>query len=175
MKTGQYSLLVLLIVSALAVGSQSSSLSAEQSAAAFSRLKSLAGEWEGKSERGGKVRLIYEVTSRGSAVLERYEDKDPPPGEVMLTVYYLDGARLLLTHHCVARNQPRMVARRYDSASGELDFDFLDATNLSSPGAGHMHAIRMRFVDADHLLNGSDFFQEGKLKFAEMTPFTRVR
>src|SRR5690349_4484997 len=100
-------------------------------AAAFAKLKSLAGEWEGNTDKG-KVRLSYEVISGGNAVAERETGAQMPE---MLTVYHLDGNRLLLTHYCAAGNQPRMEATAFDPQTGELRFKFLDATNLASPGA----------------------------------------
>ncbi|MFZ0820217.1 MAG: MBL fold metallo-hydrolase [Candidatus Acidiferrales bacterium] len=160
---------------AVAATAQSPGLSSEDSAAAFERIKSLAGEWEGKSDRAGNVSLTITVVARGSAVVERYLDHDPPPGDEMVTVYYLDGKRLMLTHYCVTKTQPRMLATRFDPATGQIEFAFLDSTNLASPGAGHMHNIRLRVVDRAHLVSGSDFFRDGKQEFFESTPFTRVK
>jgi len=73
-------------------------------AAMFARIKSLAGQWEAQVN-GGKAEITYEVIAGGSAVMERESAEGMPP---MLTVYYLDGNRLLLTHYCMAGNQPRM-------------------------------------------------------------------
>jgi hypothetical protein len=93
----------------------------------------------------------------------------------METVYYLDGNRLLLTHYCMAHNQPRMQAESFDSSTGELKFAFLDATGLSSPNAGHMHSVSMRFVDSNHVNADWNFFQDGKLKTTESVQYTRVK
>ena len=41
---------------------------AEKSNAGFEKLKSLAGEWEGKATDGKPVKATYKVTSGGSAV-----------------------------------------------------------------------------------------------------------
>jgi len=142
---------------------------------AFARLKSLAGEWESTTARGGKFHAHYEVISGGSAVLERFEGDEMGPGNVMVTVYYLDGGRLLLQHYCMAHNQPRMQAQSFDNASGELQFTFLDATGLSSPEAGHMHNATFRFVDADHLSEDWQFFEGGKPKLTESVQYTRSR
>ncbi len=85
-------------------------------AAAFARLKGLVGEWEANADVG-KARLVYELTGGGSAVVERESAENMP---VMMTVYHLDGNRLLLTHYCMAGNQPRMEARSFDPAPGEI-------------------------------------------------------
>jgi hypothetical protein len=140
-------------------------------AAAFARMKTLAGEWQADTETG-KARLSYELTAGGSALVERETAEKMPP---MLTVYHLDGARLILTHYCAAGNQPRMAAERYDGGRGVVEFKFLDATGMASPAAGHMHNAALRFIDDDHLESQWQFFENGRLKFTEKIQFTRIR
>lgn len=140
-------------------------------AAAFAKIKSLAGEWEGTTDKG-KVRLTYEVISGGNAVAEHESGSQLPE---MLTIYHLDGNRLLLTHYCAAGNQPRMEATAFDLQTGELRFRFLDATNLASPSAGHMHNVALHFVDNNHLSADWQFFENGQPKFTESAQYTRVR
>ena len=139
--------------------------------AAFARLKTLVGKWEANTG-SGKARLSYELVSGDTALVER-ESAEGMPG--MMTVYHLDGGRLLLTHYCMAGNQPRMQARSYDAASGELDFRFLDATNLASPNEGHMHNVKIRFVDDNHVASAWQFYENGKPKLTEDFQYTRVR
>ena len=139
--------------------------------AAFARLKTLVGEWEADTKMG-KAHLTYELIAGGSALVERETMGDTPP---MMTVYYLDGNRLLLTHYCMVGNQPRMQARRFDAASGELVFEFLDATNLASPRAGHMHSAKMRLSDNNHFTSEWDFYDNGERKSTETGQYTRVR
>src|SRR5687768_17216726 len=71
---------------------------------AFSRLKSLEGQWQGTSAKGKKVSLSFELIGGGTSVLETFKwegsDKD------MTTVYHLDGDHLMLTHYCASNNQP---------------------------------------------------------------------
>lgn len=119
-------------------------------AQAFEKLKTLAGRWEGTSGEGIKGEAIYELTSGDSALLERMSESGPEH-TTMVTVFHLDGPRLLLTHYCAAKNQPRMRAVSYSLQSGTLAFEFLDATNLASPDAGHMHRAVYQFIDADHV------------------------
>jgi len=148
---------------------------ATDSAAAFAQLKSLAGEWESKSPDGNKSHARYEVVSGGSAVVEHFESDALGPTNAMVTVYYLDGDHLRLTHYCMAQNQPRMQAESFDKFTGELRFAFLDATGLSSPDSGHMHNATFRFVDADHFAADWQFFEGGKPKMTESLQYTRVR
>jgi len=150
-------------------------LSPAGAAAAFARLRTLAGEWETKSPDGNRAHLRYQVVSRGSAVMEQFVDDRMGEANAMVTLYYLDGGRLLLTHYCMAGNQPRMRAEVFDGSTGELRFGFLDATGLASPEAGHMHSARLRFVDADHFITEWEFVEGGKSKFTESAQYTRVR
>jgi len=143
--------------------------------AAFAQLKSLAGDWESQTAKDGKSHVRYEVVSGGSAVVERFESDELGAGNAMLTVYYLDGDRLQLTHYCMARNQPHMQAESFDSATGELRFAFVSATGLSSPAAGHMHNASFRFIDSDHFSTDWQFYEGGKPKFSEAVQYTRVR
>jgi len=158
----------ILAASAIAVAEPPKPTESTSAAAAFARLKNLVGEWESPN----KSHITYELIANGTALVER--DLIPNEPE-MLTVYFLDGDRLLLTHYCMAGNQPRMQARRIDTASGEIDFDFLDATNLASPAAGHMHSAKFKLIDNGHYTSEWTFFDKGEKKFSESDTYTRVR
>jgi hypothetical protein len=93
----------------------------------------------------------------------------------MLTVYHVDGKRLMLTHYCMAGNQPRMVAGPLNAQTGEIEFHFLDATNLASPDAGHMRNAKLQLIDRDHLSSEWQFFENGKPKMTEKARYTRVK
>jgi len=166
---------VFVILAAAVLAAASDTAKPIQTTAAFERLKQMAGEWESKDSAGKKSHIRYEVVSSGSAVVERYVSDSMGADNTMETVYYLDGERLLLTHYCMAHNQPRMQAESFDASTGDLQFAFLDATGLSNPNAGHMHNVSMRFVDSDHVNADWQFFQDGKLKMTESVQYTRMR
>jgi hypothetical protein len=48
------------------------------------------------------------------------------------------------------RNQPTLRAGRFDPAAGEVPFEFVRASNLAGPDAGHMRRARYRLDDRDH-------------------------
>ncbi len=140
-------------------------------AAAFDKLKTLAGQWEASSEKG-KVTSSLELVSNGTVLLEKIRVADE--GE-MVTVYYLDGNRLVLTHYCTAGNQPHMQAEAFDPASNVIRFDFAGAGNLLSPGDGHMHTAQIKFLGADAFNVDWTFYKDGKPAFTEPIEFHRVR
>ena len=109
-------------------------------AAAFDRLKTLAGTWE-RAERDDVVR--YYLTGEGTAVVEIFKN--------MSSVYHMDGDDLIVTHYCGANNQPRMKASAYDPVSGRLKFDFVDVTNVADPEEYYTREVEILFGDADHV------------------------
>ncbi|MBZ5620485.1 MAG: hypothetical protein LAQ69_17425 [Acidobacteriia bacterium] len=140
-------------------------------AAAFARLKTLVGEWEADTEMG-KAHLSYELIAGGTALVERFSSDKMAP---MLTVYHFNGDRLMLTHYCEAGNQPRMLAGPFNPETGELEFQFLDATNLASASDGHMHSARIRLIDNSHMASEWQFYEKGERKFTENARYTRVK
>jgi hypothetical protein len=127
-------------------------------AAAFEKLKALNGEWQGtvQTKDGPAVRVSYRTTANGSAVLE---DLFPGTPHEMLTIYHLDGDKLVLTHYCAMANQPRMSLT--SSTSGELVFDFAGGANIKPDVDPHMHSARINLRDADHLESEWVVYQSG--------------
>jgi hypothetical protein len=151
MKAIRYAICMLFVFAAVATFAQSD---AQKS---FDKMKSLAGTWEGKMSDGQTVTMTYTLVSGGTAVMaDGIHDS-------MVTMYALDGNRLLMTHYCGMGNQPRMSAAL--SPDGKtLEFTFVDATNLASPQAGHMHHAVFNFVDANHYSEEWTFTQDGQSK-----------
>jgi hypothetical protein len=139
--------------------------------AAFEKLKALAGQWEATSEKG-KVTSSLELVSNGTALLE----KITVPGESeMVTVYYLDGNKLVLTHYCSAGNQPHMQAEAFNPASNQIKFDFAGAGNLANASDGHMHTALITITGPDTFNADWTFYKDGKAAFTEPIQFHRVR
>ena len=143
--------------------------------AAFAQLKQLEGVWEAPAAGGKTARTEFELTANGTVLLERYTNPAMPGGGRMATAYHLDGNDLVLTHYCIANNQPVLRAERFDAAAKEIQFEFLRAGNLPSPAAGHMHRASYRIVDADHFVTEWEFFEKGARKMTEKETFTRIK
>jgi hypothetical protein len=118
----------------------------------FDTMKTLAGTWEGKlsttppaPEVQGKVaQVTLKVTSSGNAVM--HEITIPGREDDPITMFYLDGDRLTLTHYCDAGNRPRMTGKLAPDGK-TLDFTFLD---ISGEMKYHMHHSTITAIDANH-------------------------
>jgi len=135
----------------------------------FKQLKTLVGEWESPQD---KSKITFELTGAGTTLIEKYSSQKHV---TMHSMYHLDGDRLVMTHYCMAGNQPRMVAGPFDAKTGEVAFKLLDITNLSKPGAGHMNNAKYKFIDADHFQTVWVFVGNGQPKFTEDVTYSRVK
>jgi hypothetical protein len=140
---------------------------------AFERIKRLEGTWTSRSTRGWTADLRLQVIAGGSAVLST--SFDAHPGETMATLFHLDGDRLMLTHYCVAKNQPRLVATSFGEDGRTVTFTFLDATNLASRDHGHMDKAVYRFLDDDRFTSQWTWYQNGEERWMEEITSTRQR
>ena len=119
----------------------------------FEKLKTLAGSWEGHMStnppapevEGKLVQVSLRVTSMGHAMVHEMTvsgRRDDP-----ITMLYLDGDRLMLTHYCDAGNRPRMTGKTSQDGKA-VEFEFLDVAG--STQYGHMHHSMFTPVDANH-------------------------
>lgn len=170
MKSRRYrpmvAVLVLVIVGAPAFAGEETGT--DGSAPDLGGLEKLVGTWKAPAY-GTTARSTYTLTAGGSALVETLEMGDESP---MVTVYHRDGEELMLTHYCSLRNQPRMRAK----AGGEVvDFRFVDATNLASDQAPHMHGVKIEWVDADHFTQEWTTHQDGRVTDTLRLAFERVK
>lgn len=126
----------------------------------FVQLKALAGTWQGPVTTvpqvadmgdGAHVQVSLRVTSRGNALVHEMKDPESPDDpnryDHPVTMFYLDGDRLLLTHYCDAGNRPRMAGKM--SPDGKtVEFEFVDVTGGTE--YGHMHHAVFTMIDANH-------------------------
>jgi hypothetical protein len=133
----------------------------ESSGPALARFAELAGEWVGKGTHGDAehdVRIVYKVTSGGSAVVETI---DPDGDHEMITVIHQDGDSLLLTHYCMLGNQPQMRAKP-KPGDKKVPFEFVKATNLKSDKDEYMRNVSYTFADKDTLVTEWTNYNDGK-------------
>jgi len=137
----------------------------------FDKLKTLAGSWEGpvtvvppqpEMSTDKPVHISLRVTSRGNALVHEMQEagtlEDPTRYDHPVTMFYLDGDRLLLTHYCDAGNRPRMAGKM--SPDGKtVEFDFLDVAG--STQYGHMQHAVITMLDANHHIEDWTFMMPG--------------
>ncbi len=136
----------------------SASLAAAESDAhkSFDLLKGMEGSWAGKNQAGQPVEVTFRMTAGGSALMSEIHGHGP---ENMITMFHMDGARLLMTHYCGAGNQPRMKVMASDAKS--VSFEFFDGTNIG-PGDGHMQRATFTEPDPNHHVEEWFFLDHGK-------------
>jgi hypothetical protein len=137
----------------------------------FTEMKTLAGIWQGpvkldppmpEMDNGKPVEVSLKVTSRGNALVHEMQEAGAPLDankyDHPVTMFYLDGDRLLLTHYCDAGNRPRMAARK--SPDGKtVEFDFVDVAG--STKYGHMQHAVFNIIDASHHTEDWTFMMPG--------------
>lgn len=143
-------------------------------AAAFERFKSLEGTWRGKSTKGWEERVVYKTIAAGSCVMET--SFDAHPNEMMVTMVHLDGGRLLLTHYCVAKNQPRLMATDFGTDGGTITFTYLDGTGMENGrDTGHMDKVVFVFKNADEFTSRWTWYENGTENWLEEIVHMRVK
>ncbi len=139
--------------------------------AGFETLKTLVGEWDGKTEDGKPVHVSYKLVSAKTALLETLV---PANESEMVTVYHPDGDHVALTHYCAGNNQPRMRTAPITGTVKEFNFLFVDATNLSGPATGHMRQLVVALEDGNHFTQKWTWREEGRDQ-VEVFHFTRKK
>ena len=118
--------------------------------AAFEQMKSLVGQWKGHATTpdGSEAAVSYELTGNGSALVEKLF---PGTSHEMLSVYFMDGKDLVLTHYCAMANQPRMKLVKTSTDPTALSFDFVGGTNIDPAKDTHIHSGQVRILAKDRI------------------------
>jgi hypothetical protein len=141
-----------------------SAINQSEAKQSFDKLKMLAGTWEGRvttdppsPEMDNKaVHGSLRVTSMGNAIVHEMTGADRPDDPI--TMFYIDGDRLLLTHYCDAGNRPRMVGKITPDGKS-VEFEFLDVSG--STKYGHMDHAVLTVIDANHHTEDWTYMQPG--------------
>ncbi|MGH9787307.1 MAG: hypothetical protein ACRD4U_01220 [Candidatus Acidiferrales bacterium] len=146
----------------------------DQALQVFEQFKALSGQWRGESTKGWEGDSAYRLLARDSVVMITSEFDDGP-GRGMVTLVHMDGDRLMLTHYCEARNQPRLIATAAEDDGRTVLFTFLDGTNMPSRDAGHMDKAVYRFDGPDQFRSRWTWYQKGQETWFEDIRYTRIR
>jgi hypothetical protein len=163
-----------LLILGIAVLSLRTTAAPDDGAEAFGKLKSLVGHWETDKTNMNKASLDLQLTSGGTAILEKsHMVEDGQPVE-MTTLYYLDGGNVKLTHYCMAGNQPTMRGT-YAPETRTITFELVSVSNLKSADDGHMHHATYTFIDNDHFKTTWTFRKDQKDAFTEDVTYVRLK
>lgn len=148
----------------------------DNSSAEFKRIKSLEGRWTSTTSMFGtpneQVFVEYEVTSGGSAVLEKIFPGTP---QEMISVYYDDNdGKLAMTHYCMMRNRPNL--KWVSSSKNSLTLDVVKVDGVKSPDEASMGAITIKFKDKNRISTTCKGNGKGNENAKPMTmDYTRVK
>ena len=167
-----------MVVSYTQEGNNSMDPVEEESKAMFTKMKSLVGKWKGTFKwtgvrtGGGDIGAEYYLTGFGSSLIENLFTGD---GTVSMTsVYHLDWDDLRMTHFCGANNHPRLKAAEMDVSVNTVSFEFIDITNFTNEGIGHVNGVSLEFPEPD-LLNIVFNFTSSKGESTEYITMKRVK
>src|SRR6185436_14751329 len=162
------SVLIILLAAATVVSAQEMPMPmpAQKTAAAqsdaqkaFEKLKTLAGSWQG-SVMGMPIQATIRVTSRGNAILHEVTSSAMPDNPI--TMIYVDGDRLLLTHYCDSGNRPRMEGKISSDGNG-VEFTLVDISGNTEKG--FMNHVVFTIVDVNHHSEESTWMLPGNKSF----------
>lgn len=173
---------VLMSLSTIALAQSTTPTDAQKS---FTQLKTLAGTWQATATidppqhemgDGATMQVSLRVTSRGNALVHEMGDlgrtDDPTRYDHPVTMLYMDGDRLILTHYCDAGNRPRMAGKL--SPDGKtVDFDLLDVSG--STQYGHMQHAVFTIIDANHHTEDWTYMTPGDKPVHAHLDLTRVK
>jgi hypothetical protein len=118
----------------------------------------MEGEWRiVGGERSQGATHLYRTIANGTVAVETAFPGEP---HEMITVFHLNGAKLVMTHYCAAGNQPYMVA---EHPSGDrVHFRFERASDLNDPKAPHMRDASYHFIDRDRVDSTWSYWEGGE-------------
>ena len=115
--------------------------------AEFERLKSLVGKWQGTVDMGKgpmDMTVQYRLLAGGTVLEERCFPGTP---QEMVTMFYDKEGKLALTHYCIMGNRPAMTLKSADEKTIKFAFD--ENCGINTAKESHMHALSLRFDDAN--------------------------
>ena len=139
----------------------------------FERMKSLVGTWKGMVDLGqGPMEMVsqYRLLAGGSVLEEKVFAGTP---NEMTTMYFDRNGQLALTHYCVLGNRPGMLLKSADAKT--LKFDFDKSCGINVKKESHMHALTLRFDDADTITASCKAIMDGQEMPEKPTTMKRVK
>jgi hypothetical protein len=125
----------------------------------FEKMKSLAGSWQG-TIMNISIHVTIRLASSGTTILHEAHTGGGRPPDHEITMFYVDGDRLLATHYCDGGNRARLEGKM--SPDGKTsEFNLLDVAGSTRGGL----VKRMVFIMIDankHLIELTFIMPNGK-------------
>ena len=131
---------------ALAQEPQKAAAAPSEARKALEKMKTLAGSWQGTIM---KIPITFTIraASSGTAILHEGNTPGGGPPNHEITMFYLDGDRLLATHYCDAGNRAHWEGKM--SPDGKtIEFSFLDVAG--STKGGYLKDMAFTMIDENH-------------------------
>ena len=123
----------------------------------FDNLKSMAGTWQG-TIMNIPITVTIRLASSGTAILHEANTDGGSPPNHEITMFYVEGDRLLVTHFCDGGNRARFEGKL--SPDGKTsEFNFLDVSGGTKGGLvkrmaftiidANKHVVEFTFIRPD--------------------------
>ena len=143
-------ILMCLVATAAVVSAQDSppkAASAQSDAKkAFEKMKTLSGSWQG-TVMDIPINFTIRAASSGTAILHEGDTSRGGPPKHEITMFYVEGDRLLATHYCDAGNRSRWEGKMPPDGKA-IEFSFLDVSG--STRGGYLKDMVITMIDPDH-------------------------
>jgi hypothetical protein len=125
---------------------------------AFEKMQTLAGSWQG-TIMNIPINITMRLASSRTAILHEATTSGGRPPDHEITMFYVEGDRLLAMHYCDGGNRARLEGKL--SPDGKIGFNFLDVTGGTQGGL----VKRMVFTPVDankHVVEFTFIMPNGK-------------
>ncbi|HXD30997.1 MAG TPA: hypothetical protein VN643_07770 [Pyrinomonadaceae bacterium] len=141
-------LIILVATAVVAMAQEPSKAAAPQSDAkkAFEKMKTLAGSWQG-TVMDIPINFTIRAVSSGTAILHEGDTSGGGPPKHEITMFYVEGERLLATHYCDAGNRARWEGKMSPDGKA-IEFSFLEVAGPTR--GGYLKDMVITMIDADH-------------------------
>jgi hypothetical protein len=151
--------LIIFAAAAAAFAQEKNVASQSDAQKAFEKLKTLSGSWQG-AIMGIPIDFTIRAASSGTTILHVANTTKGPTPDHEVTIFYVDGERLLATHYCDADNRVSLEGKM--SADGKsIEFTFVNV--VGSTKGGMVKRMKLTMVDANkHVVEFTFVMPNGK-------------